>query len=119
MSETDSKSGWMCYFFKNDKFSLIHKQNFEYNSVCMGSDKYKKTKDLFNRFMNKDNIALISYLQHKESGEKIAVVNTHLHWDPAFNDVKALQVGILLEELQGIIKNIVIQIPMRISRTLL
>ena len=69
--------------------------------------------------MNKDNIALISYLQHKESGEKIAVVNTHLHWDPAFNDVKALQVGILLEELQGIIKNIVIQIPMRISRTLL
>lgn len=105
MSETDSKKVDGCAtFFKNDKFSLIHKQNFEYNSVCMGSDKYKKTKDLFNRFMNKDNIALISYLQHKESGEKIAVVNTHLHWDPAFNDVKALQVGILLEELQGIIK---------------
>ncbi|KAM9897780.1 hypothetical protein OXX79_006675, partial [Metschnikowia pulcherrima] len=75
-----------------------------YNTVCMGSDRYKKTKDLFNRFMNKDHIALITYLQHTESGEKIVVVNTHLHWDPAFNDVKALQVGILLEEMQGIIR---------------
>ncbi|CAI5756879.1 unnamed protein product [Candida verbasci] len=105
MKEEDSKKVDGCaIFYKIDKFSLIHKQNFEFNSVCMGSDKYKKTKDLFNRFMNKDNIALISYLQHKESNEKICIVNTHLHWDPAFNDVKTLQVGILLEELQGILK---------------
>ena len=105
MSENDSKKVDGCAtFYKVDKFTLVHKQNFEYNSVCMGSDKYKKTKDLFNRFMNKDNIALISYLEHKETGERICFVNTHLHWDPAFNDVKTLQIGILLEELQGFIK---------------
>ncbi|KAI5963654.1 CCR4 [Candida pseudojiufengensis] len=105
MSENDAKKVDGCaFFYKIDKFTLVHKQNFEYNSVCMGSDKYKKTKDLFNRFMNKDNIALILYLQHKETDEKICFVNTHLHWDPAFNDVKALQIGILLEELQGLIK---------------
>ncbi|OBA22758.1 hypothetical protein METBIDRAFT_34553 [Metschnikowia bicuspidata var. bicuspidata NRRL YB-4993] len=105
MSELESKKVDGCAtFYRASKFQLIQKQHLEYNTVCMGSDRYKKTKDLFNRFMNKDHIALITYLQHLESGEKIVVVNTHLHWDPAFNDVKALQVGILLEELQGIVK---------------
>lgn len=105
MSEAESKKVDGCAtFYRTSKFQLIQKQNLEYNTVCMGSDKYKKTKDLFNRFMNKDHIALITYLQHIETGEKIVFVNTHLHWDPAFNDVKALQVGILLEELQGIVK---------------
>lgn len=105
MSDNDAKKVDGCAtFFKTKKFTLIQKQNFEYNSVCMGSDKYKKTKDLFNRFMNKDNIALITFFQHNESGEKIVIVNTHLHWDPALNDVKAVQVGILLEELQNIMK---------------
>ena len=105
MTEADAKKVDGCAtFYKTNKFTLLQKQNFEYNSVCMGSDKYKKTKDLFNRFMNKDNVALITFMQHNDSGEKIVIVNTHLHWDPAFNDVKALQVGILLEELQGILK---------------
>ncbi|CAN3354867.1 Ccr4p-Not complex 3'-5'-exoribonuclease subunit Ccr4 [Diutina catenulata] len=105
MNESDSKKVDGCAtFYNTSKFRLLKTHNFEYNSVCMRSDKYKKTKDLFNRFMNKDNIALIAYLEHEASGEKIVVVNTHLHWDPAFNDVKALQVGILLEELQGMLK---------------
>ena len=105
MSELESKKVDGCAtFYRMSKFQLVQKQHLEYNTVCMGSDRYKKTKDLFNRFMNKDHIALITYLQHVETGEKIVIVNTHLHWDPAFNDVKALQVGILLEELQVIIK---------------
>lgn len=105
MSEADAKKVDGCAtFYKLDKFVLVLKQNFEYNSVCMGSEKYKKTKDLFNRFMNKDNVALITFLQHRHSGEKITIANTHLHWDPLFNDVKTLQVGILLEELSGLIK---------------
>lgn len=105
MSELESKKVDGCAtFYRASKFNLIQKQHLEYNTVCMGSDRYKKTKDLFNRFMNKDHIALITYLQHIETEEKIVVVTTHLHWDPAFNDVKALQVGILLEEMQGVIK---------------
>ena len=105
MSELDAKKVDGCAtFYKTDKFTLILKQNFEYNSVCMGSEKYKKTKDLFNRFMNKDNVALLTFLQHNHTGEKITIANTHLHWDPLFNDVKTLQVGILLEELTGILK---------------
>lgn len=105
MSDVDSRKVDGCAtFYKTSKFTLMQKQNFEFNSICMGSEKYKKTKDLFNRFMNKDNIALITFLQHNETGEKIVIANTHLHWDPAFNDVKTVQVGILLEELQGMLK---------------
>ena len=105
MGDVESKKVDGCAtFYKTSKFTLLQKQNFEYNSVCMGSEKYKKTKDLFNRFMNKDNIALITFLQHTATGEKIVLANTHLHWDPEFNDVKTLQVGILLEELQGLVK---------------
>lgn len=105
MNDIDSKKVDGCAtFYKSNKFVLLQKQNFEYNSVCMGSEKYKKTRDLFNRFMNKDNIALISFMQQQNNGEKIVIINTHLHWDPAFNDVKALQVGILLEEVQEMIK---------------
>lgn len=45
MSENDSKKVDGCAtFYKVDKFTLVHKQNFEYNSVCMGSDKYKRPK---------------------------------------------------------------------------
>lgn len=105
MSQEDAlKVDGCAVFFKVSKFDYLQRVNFEFNSACMGSDKYKKTKDLFNRFMNKDNVALVVYLQHKETGEKICVINTHLHWDPMFNDVKTLQVGVILEELKHILK---------------
>ncbi|CAH6721313.1 CCR4-Not complex 3'-5'-exoribonuclease subunit Ccr4 [[Candida] jaroonii] len=105
MSDNDAKKVDGCtIFYKESKFKLITKMNFEYNSACMGSDKYKKTKDLFNRFMNKDHVAIIAYLQHIKTGEKVCVITTHLHWDPLFNDVKTLQVGVLLEELKDVLK---------------
>lgn len=108
MSDVDAKKVDGCaLFYRTSKFQLLQKINFEYNSACMASDKYKKTKDLFNRFMNKDHIALITFLQHVETGEKICVVTTHLHWDPLFNDVKTLQVGVLLEELKDIVKKFI------------
>ncbi|KAL6071665.1 Glucose-repressible alcohol dehydrogenase transcriptional effector [Balamuthia mandrillaris] len=34
----------------------------------------------------------------------VMVVNTHIHWDPAFADVKLMQVCMLLEELDNIIR---------------
>ncbi|KAK6873060.1 CCR4-Not complex 3'-5'-exoribonuclease subunit Ccr4 [Candida tropicalis] len=103
-SESKKKVDGCATFYRGEKFSLSNKQNFEYASAWLGNDRYKKTEDAFNRYVNKDNIALILFLQHKETGQDIAVVNTHLHWDPAFNDVKTLQVGILLEELQVTLK---------------
>ncbi|GMM33999.1 CCR4-NOT core exoribonuclease subunit [Saccharomycopsis crataegensis] len=102
---TDSKKVDGCaVFYKHAKFSLVDKVFVEYSSVLLGSERFKKTEDVFNRFTNKDNIAIISYLEHVETKKRVIVVNTHLHWDPAFNDVKTLQVAVLLEELQTLCK---------------
>ena len=91
-------------FYQTGVFELIDKKVLEYGRLVISQDKFKKTDDIFNRFMNKDNIALVSILQHTSSGKKLVVANTHLHWDPEYNDVKAMQVAVLLEELQGVVK---------------
>ena len=91
-------------FYQTGVFELIDKKVLEYGRLVISQDKFKKTDDIFNRFMNKDNIALVSILQHTSSGKKLVLANTHLHWDPEYNDVKAMQVAVLLEELQGVVK---------------
>lgn len=91
-------------FYQTGVFELIDKKVLEYGRLVISQDKFKKTDDIFNRFMNKDNIASVSILQHTASGKKLVVANTHLHWDPEYNDVKAMQVAVLLEELQGVLK---------------
>lgn len=50
--------------------------------------------------MNRDNVALIIRLDHKELKKQIIVANVHIHWDPAYKDVKLLQSIMLLEELE-------------------
>lgn len=91
-------------FYKTSKFTMIEKVNVDYSSGLLGNDHFAKTEDVFNRFTNKDNIAIISYMEHRDTKNRIFVVNTHLHWDPAFNDVKTLQVAVLVEELQALAK---------------
>lgn len=91
-------------FYQSGVFELVDKKILEYGRLVISQDKFKKTEDIFNRFMNKDNIASVSVLQHTASGKKVIVTNTHLHWDPEYNDVKAMQVAVLLEELQVVVK---------------
>lgn len=62
----------------------------------------KQTADIFNRVMPKDNIAVVTYLENKATGYRIIVTNVHIFWDPAFKDVKLVQVAILMEELSKI-----------------
>ncbi|CDK29579.1 unnamed protein product [Kuraishia capsulata CBS 1993] len=107
MSEKGAKKVDGCAtFYKTSKFELSEKKLLEYGYIVMGQDKFKKTEDVFNRFMNKDNIGAVLVLTHISTDTKIIVVNTHLHWDPAFNDVKTLQVGVLLDELQQMTKRL-------------
>lgn len=91
-------------FYKTSKFSLVDKVTIDYSSVLLNNERFKKTEDVFSRFTNKDNVAVICYLEHQDTKNRVIVVNTHLHWDPAFNDVKTLQVAVLLEELQNLCK---------------
>lgn len=105
MNERDAKKVDGCaIFYKHEKFSLAEKKSLEYTQIVLNSHKYKKSDDVFNRLQSRDNIGLVTILKHLETGENILVANTHLHWDPALNDVKAVQVGVLLEEIETIVK---------------
>jgi CCR4-NOT transcription complex subunit 6 len=60
----------------------------------------KKEHDIFNRVMTKDNIAVVTFLENRVTGTRLIVVNIHVYWDPAYNDVKVVQVAILMEEIE-------------------
>lgn len=105
LANKDSKKvDGCCVFFKNSKFKLIKFENVDFSTTWMKHSKFQRTEDFLNRAMNKDNVALITKLQHLQTGEMVWCVTTHLHWDPKFNDVKTFQVGVLLDHLQSLIK---------------
>lgn len=89
-------------FYKTSKFTLIEKQLIEFNQIALQRPDFKKTEDMFNRVMTKDNIAVIALLENKESGSRLIVANVHVHWDPEFRDVKLVQVAMLMDELEKI-----------------
>lgn len=89
-------------FFKSNKFSLIEKQLIEFNQIALQRPDFKKTEDMFNRVMTKDNIAVVALLENKDSGSRLIVANVHLHWDPQFRDVKLVQTAMLMDELEKI-----------------
>ncbi|GJJ68612.1 CCR4-NOT transcription complex subunit 6 [Entomortierella parvispora] len=86
-------------FFKASKFSLIDKHLVEFNHLALQRPDFRKTEDIFNRVMTKDNISVIALLEHKETKNRLVVSNSHLCWDPLFRDVKLVQVAMLLDEL--------------------
>src|SRR4051794_32312252 len=63
---------------------------------------FKKTDDMFNRVLGKDNIAVVCLLESIESGTRFIIANAHIHWDPAYHDVKLVQVALLVEEIEKI-----------------
>jgi CCR4-NOT transcription complex subunit 6 len=52
--------------------------------------------------MTKDHLAVVTLLEHRESGSRLIVANAHIHWDPEFRDVKLVQTGLLMGELEKI-----------------
>ena len=64
----------------------------------------RKTEDIFNRVMVKDNVAVIARFEVIETGRKFIVANAHLHWDPEFKDVKLVQTAVLLEDIAKLAK---------------
>lgn len=66
--------------FKTDKFELVSKRQVDFNDVCEAYN--------WDCSFKKYNQALICLLKHKETGQKLVVVNTHFHWNPDFDYVK-------------------------------
>ncbi|PWW75381.1 hypothetical protein C7212DRAFT_202327 [Tuber magnatum] len=100
MNETEKKSVDGCAtFFKSTKFSLLEKQIVDFSSAALNREDMKKTADIYNRVMPKDNIAVITFLENKITGSRLIVANVHIYWDPQYRDVKLVQVGILMEDI--------------------
>ena len=103
MSDSERKRVDGCaIFFKATKFQLIEKQLVEYSQTCLQRPDFRKSDDVYNRLMTKDQIATIALLENKNSGSRLIVANTHLHWDPSFRDVKLVQSAMLIDELEKV-----------------
>ena len=87
-------------FYKATKYQLIEKQLVEFNQIALQRPDFKKSEDMYNRVMTKDNIAVIALLENKLSGSRLVVANVHTHWDPQFRDVKLVQVAIVMDEVE-------------------
>ncbi|CAG8480962.1 1422_t:CDS:2 [Funneliformis mosseae] len=100
MADWERKSVDGCAtFYKNSKYKLIDKQLIEFNQVALQRSDFKKTEDMFNRVITKDNIAVITLLENRETLSRVIVANCHIHWDPSYADVKLVQVAMLMDEL--------------------
>ena len=86
-------------FYKGSKYILLDKQLVDLSNVAINRPDMKGEHDIFNRVGNRDNIAIVTFFENRLSGSRVMVVNTHLHWDPAFRDVKLVQTAILMEQV--------------------
>ncbi|KAI0358592.1 hypothetical protein OH77DRAFT_1420998 [Trametes cingulata] len=106
MSESERRLVDGCaIFYKASKYTLVEKHLIEYSAVAMQRPDFKKTDDMFNRVLGKDHIAVVALMENKETGTRLIVANTHLHWDPLFCDVKLVQTALLVEEVEKIAHN--------------
>ncbi|KAE8228510.1 hypothetical protein CF326_g6554 [Tilletia indica] len=104
-------------FYKANKWTLIEKRLIEFNQLALQRPDFKKTQDLFNRVMTKDQIAVIALLENRATGARLLVATVHVYWDPEFRDVKLVQVGMLMDELEKI-ANQFAKLPPKLSSML-
>ncbi|KAJ3323646.1 Glucose-repressible alcohol dehydrogenase transcriptional effector [Blyttiomyces sp. JEL0837] len=84
-------------FYIEARFSLLAVQAFAYNDQIPQDP----SSDLYQRLNPFPNVALVCVFQNRQARSlRVRVVNTHLHWDPAYADTKLLQAAILMEWLE-------------------
>ncbi|KAK9462530.1 Endonuclease/exonuclease/phosphatase [Lipomyces oligophaga] len=104
MSEQARKKVDGCaLFYKKSVFKLLEEKYIEFNQSALKllreNESISKFPDIYNRVSTKDNIAVIVFLQHVVTGNRVVVANVHCHWTAADRDVKLVQAGLLLGEV--------------------
>jgi len=89
-------------FYKRTVFGMVESELIEFNQVAMRRADFRKTQDMFNRVMTKDQISVVTLFEHRQSGMRLIVANAHVYWDPEFKDVKLVQVAMLMDELERV-----------------
>lgn len=100
MPEEEAKAVDGCAtFFKDSVFILLDKHQIHFGNVAVARPDSKGQDDVYNRLWQRDNIAVVIFLENRFTGDRLIVANTHTFWDPEYNDVKVIQAAILMEEL--------------------
>lgn len=100
MGEKESRNVDGCaIFFKNTKYILLDKKQVVYSREAIQRPDMKGEHDVYNRVMPRDHIAVVAFLENRQTGSRMMVANTHLTWEPWFSDIKIVQVAILMEHL--------------------
>jgi CCR4-NOT transcription complex subunit 6 len=87
-------------FYKNSKYILLDKQQIIFSQEAIARSDMKGEHDVYNRVMPRDHIAVVLFLENRQTGSRLMVVNVHLSWEPWLADVKIIQAAILLEQLK-------------------
>ena len=100
MPEKDAKLVDGCAtFYKGSKYVCLDKVLVDFANTAINRPDMKGEHDTFNRVMPRDHVAVVTFLENKMTGTRMIVGNAHIFWDPAFEDVKVVQVAILLEQI--------------------
>lgn len=100
MAEKEAKLVDGCaIFYKARKFICIDKMVVDFGSTAINRLDMKGEHDIFNRVMPRDNISVVAFLENRFTGSRVMIGNAHIYWDPAFEDVKLVQVAILMEQI--------------------
>ncbi|KAJ5823530.1 Leucine rich repeats (2 copies) [Penicillium robsamsonii] len=106
MQEEDARMVDGCAtFFKGSKYILLDKQLINFGQTAVRRPDAKGQDDIYNRLWQKDHIAVVVFLENRQTGARFISVNAHLYWDPAFKDVKLIQTAILMEEITKLSDN--------------
>ncbi|KAL1760558.1 Endonuclease/exonuclease/phosphatase [Schizophyllum commune] len=89
-------------FYRSDRFKLVEKHLVELSAVAMQRSDFIKTDIMFNRLFNKEYIAVVCCFEDRSTGTRFIVANAHMFWNADFCDVKLVQVGMLMDELEKI-----------------
>jgi len=97
MEDWDQVDGCVI-FYRNKTFEFVEEHFIEFQAMAMSKHKeFEGDHEALVRIMTRDNIALAVVL--KCNGSPLIVVNTHIHWDPQYSDVKLIQVQFMMERL--------------------
>ncbi|KAH8643223.1 glucose-repressible alcohol dehydrogenase-like protein transcriptional effector [Alternaria alternata] len=80
-----------------DGYILLDKQLIDFANTAINRPDMKGEHDIFNRVMPRDDIGVVAFLENRATGSRFIVGNVHVFWNPAFQDVKLVQVAILME----------------------
>lgn len=100
MAEREAKLVDGCAIFYNgQKFILLDKQLIDFANTAINRLDMKGEHDVFNRVMLRDDIAVVCLFENRITGSRMIVANTHIFWNPIYEDVKLVQVAILMEQV--------------------